>query len=692
MKQPSRPMPQVQYDTLIMQGGVDQVTPLLMLKNGVLRDALNFEANILGGYSRIAGYERSDGHALPSSSSWTPIYIDILINIPAVGDTITGQTSGATAYVLAVGVNYIIAGAVSGIFQLNEQIKDATLVVGNNVTPYGVAISALQVVQYTALAANLQRLNISGVPGSGPVRGVIIYNDLVYAFRDNAGGTAEALYVQSPTGWTLVPFLYQVAFTAGTTQPAEGATLTKGGVTATIKRVVTTNALSTWLGGTAAGYLIISAPSGGNFSAGAATATGGTTMTLSGAQAQIALVPGGRYEYMIGNFGGQASTSRVYGCDGINNAFEFDGTIYVPILTGSTPDTPQHISVHKNFLMIGINASELFCAPGLPYDYSATDGAGVLAVGDNITNQLELPGAQTTAAMALTTQSTMFVLYGTGASTWNLVPLNVGSGALPYTGQNMEHTYFMDVRGVLDLQETLNYGNFNVNTITYPVNNLIQQERTKVVGSALNKIKSQYRIFFSDGYGIYITNVHGQYQWMNVTSYNMPVYFPNPVTCIASALLATGEEVTYFGSSNGMVYKLDSGTSFDGATISAYLTFAADQVGSPRILKRFRHAQLELQSNSYMQLGFGYTLGFNSTLILQPNITNYANFFSEPYWDKFVWDNFTWDGTTNNPSTEIEMNGTAENFAFVLTSNSDLYSQFSVNSALVHYTPRRGKR
>src|SRR5674476_482235 len=117
--------------------------------------------------------------------------------------------------------------------------------------------------------------------------------------------------------------------------------------------------------------------------------------------------------------------------------------------------------------------------------------------------------------MAVWTRNTTFILYGTGQSTWNLVPLNTGCGGLPYTAQNMAHTYVFDDRGVIDMQETLNYGNFDIDTVTYRVNNFVENKRTKVIGSSLNRHKSQYRLFCNDGYALYITNLHGQYAWQN---------------------------------------------------------------------------------------------------------------------------------------------------------------------------------
>lgn len=50
----------------------------------------------------------------------------------------------------------------------------------------------------------LRRAAIGAVPGSGPIRGIAVYNGTVYAFRNNSGGTAKVMYKATPTGWQVV--------------------------------------------------------------------------------------------------------------------------------------------------------------------------------------------------------------------------------------------------------------------------------------------------------------------------------------------------------------------------------------------------------------------------------------------------------------------------------------------------------
>lgn len=679
-------------------GGFDQTTPSLALQPGALRDCLNFECSQSGGYGRIAGYERVDGRAAPSAATYQIIQLVSFTNVPAVGLVATQAVSGATGKIIAVnnaaGAFYIAVTQVTGTFDTTHSITVPGPITVGTATTTATIVSSQTNAQYIAAAADVYRALIGAVPGSGPILGVVamIFSgvDNLYAFRNNAGGTAVAIYKTSASGWTLVPFFNVISFTAGGitgAAPADGAVLTQGGVTATIKRVVWASGL--WTGAaTAAGTFIITNPAGGNFAAGAATLTGGDTCTLSGIQTAISPLPSGKYEFVKCNFAGQLITRRIYGSDGVNKCFEFDGTTYVPIPTGLSPDTPKHVTFHKNYLFIAQNSSIFYCGAGTPFKWTTTDGAGEIATGDEVTSMITLPGSQTSATLAVFMASNTAFLYGIDPTTFNYVTFNPGTGAIAYSTQNLFDTCVLDNLGAITLKTTQNYGNFLPNTLTKNIFPFIQAERTKTVASSVSRDKSQYRVFFSDGYGLWLTLVNQQYLGAGV------VLFPDAVSCVDEQDMATGGEVSYFGTggSSGYVMQMDVGTSFDGANIDAHITLAWDPAKSPRIRKRYRAASIEIQGSSYAQVYFGYQLGYGTTTITQPTAIPYASGFAPaPAWDSFTWDNFTWDGQTLIP-TEVDMVGSAENVQVTISSTTNYIAAYNVNSVIYHYSMRRGLR
>lgn len=367
MPLPVMQMPKIEDDVVLFQGGLDLTTPVLKLKPGHVRSAQNWQVTSNeegGGYERTGGYERFTGGPSPSTVNYVILTISSWVLKPSLwnntetdlaGVQLLGSTSGlqvllrvrpnepptcprigggayrqersfavedasdalweGQAYVVIAASNtmtwvagetlqgkyFDVAGNVGAAFDIGV-INE----VGDEFAPLSPRLNA----QITAIVADGRRAS-APPPGSGPVRGVVSLVSsgvrTVYAWRNTEDGTAAAIYKSSSLGWTAVPLYYEVRFTAGgTSAPAEGTTLTKGGVTATIKRVVRESGV--WADSTAAGRFIITAPTGGNFSSGAAT-IGLITATLSGIQIAISLLPDGVYQFDVANFSGTITGS-----------------------------------------------------------------------------------------------------------------------------------------------------------------------------------------------------------------------------------------------------------------------------------------------------------------------------------------------------------------------------------------------
>lgn len=691
-----------------LPGGLDLTTPTLRLNPGALRDCLNFEVAQFGGYNRVDGYERYDGQPSPSDALITTIQVASFTNVPLVGQVITQDVTGAIGTVVGVviaPVPYMVVTQVTGVFDHTHMVSslgasdfgpsdfggdfgggaDGSIGMSVDVT---VSIDPKTKAIYQAAATDVYRALIMRVPGDGPILGVVSMAfagvDYVYAFRANVGSTAALLYQATTTGWVLVPYYNLISFTAGTTAvPLDGDTLTQGGVTATIQRVMWQS--GAWAG-SAVGQFVIVNPSGGNFAAGSATTTSGAAVTLSGIQTPITMAAGGRFEFEKCNFSGQLVTRRIYGCDGVNPPFEFDGTTLAPIMTGLSPNAPAHIRFHKNFLFIAQQASLLYCAAGNPFKWSSVDGAGEIATGDTVTGMITLPGSQTTATLGVYLHTNTAFLYGLDPTTFNFVTFNTGIGAVAYSIQNLFDTFFLDDLGVVTLKTTLNWGNFLPSTLTKNILPFIARERGNLMASSVSREKSQYRLFFGDGYALYCTVLNQNYLGSGT------ILFPHIITCVDTTKLISDDEASYAGTADGFVMQLDVGTSFDGAAISAYIVTAWDPVKSPRVLKRFRAASIEVQGSSYAEIQYGYQLGYDNTQVPHlPPITTALSLGAVPHWDSFVWDAFTWDGNGLTP-TDVDQTGTAENIRVTILSGTNYIGAFTVNSIIHHYSMRRGMR
>ena len=124
-RQPPRSKVESQY--FPFSGGLNIITPALSLEPGECISANNFEVDIRGRYRRLDGYERDDGTGLPSAITYYRIpftvgsakdsvfdsaySIAFDLQIPRVGSTIKGETSGAIGQVLVVTVEEIVTDA-----------------------------------------------------------------------------------------------------------------------------------------------------------------------------------------------------------------------------------------------------------------------------------------------------------------------------------------------------------------------------------------------------------------------------------------------------------------------------------------------------------------------------------------------------------------------------------------------------
>ena len=87
---------------------------------------------------------------------------------------------------------------------------------------------------------------------------------------------------------------------------------------------------------------------------------------------QISILQGGNYQFVQHNFQAGADKKKLYGCDSLNRAFEFDGDVYIPIRTQITIDAPTTIAAINGQLALSYFGTVVFSAVGNPHDFRTT--------------------------------------------------------------------------------------------------------------------------------------------------------------------------------------------------------------------------------------------------------------------------------------------------------------------------------
>lgn len=682
-------MPQVQADYFALSGGMDLVTPAISISPGKVIDSQNYEPAIGGGYGRILGYERFDGRVSPTAASYWVLPV-VVTGAISVGDTIIGNTSAVTGVVLGIFTGYLVCGRVIGAFVVAESLNISAIPVAtiSGAQLLNGAVTPSQHADYKLLSANDQRQFVLTVPGSGRIRGVFVYNDKVYAFRDNAGGTAGNMYQSTSTGWLQIVFKTEIAFNTGTIAPTVGQVIKGGTSTATATVVAVLLRTGAW-SGTGVGTLVV-VPISGAFTNGELIKDSSGTITLATATTTgtaITRSPGGNGVYFAYNFSGSTATLKMYGVDGVNPAFEFDGTNYVPIRTGMLVDAPSHVIAHKSYLFLAFLGSVQFSGIGTPYGWSITLGAGEFDCSRSVTGFLPQGGNQVGSSLAIFTEERTFVLYGTSAADFKLVSSIFDIGYSAYTCQQVSNdAYGVTRRGIQQLMTTLNYGDFDYESVSHMVQPFMTVRRGLETASNSLRTKNQYRVYFSDGYCLAVGLTGDKIFGL------MPLNYSRPVRCIHTSTLSTGQEVTYFGSDDGYVYLDNIGTSQDGAVIESWLRLPFNNEKSPRVRKRFRRAILETTVESFASLQISYELGYGTPEVASSAaMPDNALVGSGGYWDQFAWDQFNWDTQyVANPS--LSLDGSEKSISLIFYSSRAQDGPHILQGVTILNTPQRLER
>jgi len=671
-----------QNEYVALRGGLDQISPAITIPPGAALTAQNYEPGLLGGYKRIDGFEIYSGQPSPSAGVYQYCTVSA-VGTTAVGNTITGVTSAATGVVVVVSTGILAITKATGTFTGTENFTVGGVVQGamTSVPLEGGYPTGVDDATTLNLVADNYRDDIAAPTGSGSIRGLGILRGILYCFVDNAGGTAGLIYKATASGWSAITLYQTISFTAGNLAIADGVTVTQAvtGATGVVKRHVLDS--GAYLGGTGVGRFILTTITG-TFNATDALQTGGVTRaTASSLLTSISITNGGRYETVQYNFAGSTDTIRLYGCDGVNKSFEFDGDVYIPINTGMTTDTPLHITAHKKMLQLTFRASLQSSSIGFPFEWSAVTGASEISMGEDISGMLTQPGD----VLAIATRNSTMQLQGSSVASFVLASLAPEVGALPYSMQNLGVAYWLDDRGVIQITRTQAYGNFDNATVSRKVQTLIDAMRIVLVASAVYKSSNQIRFYGSDGTGIVMSVVDGRYgPEHHFTTFKYPVN----VSCTVSGEDANGKDVIFFGATNGKVYQADKGSSFDGAEIEAFVRLAFNHSKSPTTIKRYRKAALEMSAVGYSVVRMHPDFSYGDPDIAQHLLTSTAVQGSGGTWNVDNWEAFYWDSKLVS-SPEIYIDGSGLNISMLFYSNSDIDLGHTLSGLTTHFTLRR---
>lgn len=669
---------------------MDIVSGALNVRPGRLSECLNFE-QVFGkqGYRRIDGYERFDGRPEPHKATYYVMEFDSGSVEIESGDIVTG--AAASAEVLAVelvsgawdgsAAGRLIVLMPAGTFVLAEDLNVAASPVAKVAAlPVLGSVSEALDDSYITLAREVLRSAIGVVPGSGPVLGVAVYRNDVYAARNSADGKTASLYKSSASGWQLV----KSGMLPGGRFRFDVANFSGSSTTISLFGVDGKNRPFKWDGSTFT-YMAPIFGTQATSTSSVAVGLGSKSFTITepsrswatGQQLIIrsAFNAGNRMIGTVASYTSDILTVTVTSFEGTGSATDWE------IGLADFRDKPYLVAGHKDHLFLAYPLGQLQTSNlGDPMTYTTT--AALFGIGDEITGLTSMKGA----VMGVFCLNKIRLLSGTSSADWKMEEYSQSAGGKHDTVQEMAgNALFLDDRGLTSLQATQNFGDFEPSIFSRDVKPLLDAFAASIIGSRIAKTKFQYRLYASDGTRLTATILSPAATISpQDVSFTRQKYLDVP-TCIAQGDMDDGSEGLFFGTDSGYVMREDAGPSFDGAVVDAVLRLHFNHIKSPSNKKRFRKLEMELESpdtaSIFFRQQFDYSDGQYAASLTNEAIATGGG----GQWDTSGWDQFYWSLPIVTKA-EANIDGVGRNMGLLIWHSSSIDRPFLLQGLLLQYT------
>jgi len=714
-----------------LKGGINTQTPQVAIDAGEARFLLNMYESVEGGYTTLKGYEGLDGGTLPSESVWYVLRgtrtsgnaVDDATNlVPFVplqdATELYGEVGGVNPMVGDIlHIDYDGAGDVDPdavtFIVMNPSFRPSTPFVLSNdkatgptneytITHMGLAGAPAHPYEtYTesnmdALTLSTRRADTREPQGLGCTTGVVQIGSRTVAMRNSTAddiGLATFSMADSSNltkDWDHakvgIPVLLDEALADTAIAPILGTaeanclgnwtiqdTRDEPNAAGFIYAILIPTSTHLPQPSPADGFELISVVSGFNYGA----------VTLASLFSWDPAA-GGELDSFEHNFYAGVSTNRAYMTDGVNPAMYFDPETLavVPIATSyytqtGGPTLSGHCAAFQSRLVLStLGGGFITTVAGDPMVVDGTLGSIEIGVGDTITG---FANASANELIIFTLNST-WSMSGTDPANWNLRQVSGSSGAKKNCVVDMGDLLAADDVGIVDVQRSDKLGGFNSSTVSNNIQRFYRElPKAKTCSTVIQGLE-QFRMFFD---GSFVIGTKIQFQTANGNAgvrygYSVGAY-PIPVTTVNTSIRDNGDEFTVFGSTTGKVYRMDSGTSFDGANITSLLHCAYNHVGTPQNNKRFEYANLETVSVGTNNVSFEQSLDYGEKTFdartfvvegIQPHPTGYVGI------------------DTNLTHNNLRLRGTGRNIRLLFTRTSDTEQQLAFTGYTLRYTVR----
>jgi hypothetical protein len=341
-------------------------------------------------------------------------------------------------------------------------------------------------------------------------------------------------------------------------------------------------------------------------------------------------------------------------------------------------------AVFDNRWVLGYEADDIFLSSKTsPEDFSGGYGDQLL-IGDDIQNMEGLPGE----ALAIICRNSTQVLEklevpssaaATPDYTFRMSAFSREAGGIRDTAERMLGTLmYADDRGIINMTQSDKYADFEQSAISKKVNRIYLAKRHLIAFSLAERSLNQYRIYFTDGTGLIFTFLDEKLKGATFVNYSMPM----TVGCDGEDEL--GDIIKYVGGTDGFVYQIDIGTSFNGDVIPTGLYTSYYGYASARKWKQFMRMIFELTAQRGTEFKVRPVFDYNDasfpiTRWWEEDIKGLGG-----SWGKDDWGSFSWGGSVVQRMIHYTR-GHGTNMSIEMITNSKYVEQHIVHNVIVDY-------
>jgi len=444
------------------------------------------------------------------------------------------------------------------------------------------------------------------------------------------------------------------------------------------------------------GYIVVEISIGSFLDTATITSINGTIATQSGDSSIVGMNSGGIVENFRFNYYSNLDREAIYGCDGFNYAFEFDGTDFIPII--QEPGImdglfPTHIANKDERLWLSFPGGVFVCSAGptagllnhvlifsafYSTEWNSGEKINKLHMGQN--SVLIVVGAKS-----------LWVLSGNGPDSeaigvtpWSFRRYKSTIGGMENTIAGQDDMVFINGTVLSSLSTSQAFGDFFNQPIAPQIQPYLDRRVQSSTANLICKKKAQYRLFFESGDFLSVS-----FDGLKVSAC-MPGRYPVKILCTWSAIDDDGIEYIYGGGADGNVWKIDSGGTFGEEEIAGAFRIPYFHCGSPRHWKRFPWFSFQMASPLLLsnQSSVSYNCSFSNGSFELPKGVTSEDVKLEGggglYDDDFQYGEFVYSA---QPITELEdfLDGVGTNISFLVNFTTKYDKPFGFHALLLDY-------